>query len=131
MKKDILIVDDEEDILTMLSHVFTDLGWEPYVAKKALDAIELFKRVQPPLVLTDLLLHDGVGGAAVCKEIKNIAPITICVAMSGYYQESYSVSHLRRCGFDSLTEKPLLSAKCKQISEFAECARKEWDELIK
>ena len=129
MDKDIILVDDEKDVLTVLGHIFSDLGWEPYVARNAADAIELFKNIHPPLVLLDLRLGDGVGGVAVCKMIKEMAPLTLCVAMSGYFSENYSISHLRRSGFDLLTGKPVLSEKCKQIAEFAEWARKDWDAL--
>ena len=131
MEKNILIVDDEKDILTVLSHMTRDLGWEAYVATNAKDAIELFKRVQPPLVLTDLLLQDGVGGVNVCKEIKNISPLTLVVAISGSYSGSYSISHLRRSGFDHFVPKPFKHEQFKKLIETVIICRKGWDKLVK
>ena len=131
MDKNILIVDDEKDILTVLSHMARDLGWEVYVGTNAKDAIELFKRVQPPLVLTDLLLKDGVGGVNVCKEIKNISPLTLVIAISGSYHGSYSISHLRRSKFDHFVPKPFKFEQFKKLIETVQMCRESWDELVK
>jgi DNA-binding NtrC family response regulator len=131
MKKDILIVDDDEDILTVLGYIFTDLGWETYVAKNAKDALELFKKITPPLVLTDLLLQDGIGGVNICKKVKNISPLTFVVAISGSYSESYSISHLRRSGFDHFVPKPFKHEQFKEMIETVIMCRESWDELVK
>jgi DNA-binding NtrC family response regulator len=131
MTKDIILVDDDKDILAILSHIFSDLGWEPYVARNATDAIELFKNINPPLVITDLRLGDGVGGVNVCKTIKEMAPLTLCVAMSGYFSEDYSVSHLRRCGFDHLMAKIITHEQCKLVSDAVIRCRTSWDELMR
>ena len=131
MEKNILIVDDDEDILTILGHMARDLGWETYVATNAKDAIELFKRVTPPLVLTDLILKDGVGGVNVCREIKNISPLTFVVSISGSYSGSYSISHLRRSGFDHFVPKPFTFEQFKKLIEGVIMCRESWDELVK
>ena len=131
MTKDIILVDDEKDILAILSHIFSDLGWEPYVARNAADAIELFKSIIPPLVITDLRLEDGVGGVSVCKMIKEMAPLTLCVAMSGYFSEDYSISHLRRNGFDHMMEKPVKQEECARLAGVAVRCRTQWDNLMK
>ena len=130
MDKDIILVDDEKDVLTVLGHIFADLGWEPYVARNAADAIELFKNIHPPLVLLDLRLGDGVGGVAVCKMIKEMAPLTLCVAMSGYFSEDYSISHLRRSGFDHMMAKPIEQAECARLADVAVRCRTHWDDLM-
>lgn len=131
MTKDIILVDDDKDILAILSHIFSDLGWEPYVARNATDAIELFKNINPPLVITDLRLGDGVGGVNVCKTIKEMAPLTLCVAMSGYFSEDYSISHLRRSGFDHMMEKPVKQEECARLAGVAVRCRTQWDDLMR
>ena len=131
MTKDVILVDDEKDILAILSHIFSDLGWEPYVARNAADAIELFKNINPPLVITDLRLKDGVGGVNVCKTIKEMSPITIVIGTSGYFSEDYSVSHLRRSGFDHLMPKIVTPDQCKIVSDAVIRCRTGWDELMK
>ncbi|MBT7082597.1 MAG: response regulator [Chloroflexi bacterium] len=129
MNKDILIVDDEEGVLTLLGHVFIDLGWEVYTAKNAEDALTLFRKVQPPLVLTDLRLG-GTTGVAICEEVKNLAPLTIVVAMSGFYEEDYSINYLRRQGFDHLLEKPVRHETCKKLVNAVTTCRLSWEKLM-
>ncbi len=129
MKKEILIVDDDKDFLTVLDRIFTELGWESYLAQDAKDALALFKTHCPPLILTDLRLGNDIGGVNICREIKNMAPLSIVAAMSGYYSEDYSISYLRRSGFDGLMGKPVTVDECKRISEFAAWSREAWDNL--
>jgi DNA-binding NtrC family response regulator len=129
MKKTVLLVDDEEGILTLMSRMIEDLGWECYLAKDADSGLRLFKNLYPPLVITDLRLKDGVGGVNLMKEIKNISPITIVVAMSGLYSESYTVSNLRREGFDCLTSKPINVKTIKKLLTAATMCRTSWDEI--
>jgi len=129
MRKDILVVDDEESILTVLCHIFTELGWEVYTAKNPDDAIILFKRVQPPLVLTDLRL-DKLSGVTICREVKNISPVTIVVAMSGFFSADYSIAHLRRAGFDHLLDKPIKHETCKKLVDAVTTCRVAWEKLM-
>jgi DNA-binding NtrC family response regulator len=129
MEKSVLLVDDEEYILTLLGRIFQDLGWEVFTAKNADDALHLFQKTNVPLIVTDLRLQDGVGGVNVAKESKNISPLTIVIAMSGLYDESYSVSHLRRAGFDHMIEKPVKISAIKSIVDATTICRIAWDRI--
>ena len=129
MQKSVLLVDDEEYILTLLGRIFQDLGWEVFTAKNADDALHLFQKTNVPLIVTDLRLQDGVGGVNVAQESKNISPLTIVIAMSGLYDESYSVSHLRRAGFDHMIEKPVKINAIKSIVEAVTACRIAWDRI--
>ena len=129
MQKSVLLVDDEEYILTLLGRIFQDLGWEVFTAKNAEEALHLFNRTSVPLVVTDLRLHDDIGGVNIAREIKNISPLAIVIAMSGLYDESYSVSHLRRSGFDHMIEKPVKINAIKSIVEAVTACRIAWDRI--
>jgi DNA-binding NtrC family response regulator len=129
MKKTVLLVDDEESILTLMSRMVEDLGWECYLAKDAEGGLNLFKKLYPPLVITDLRLKDNVGGVNLMKEIKNLSPITIVVAMSGLYSESYTVSNLLRSGFNTLLQKPVTVKMVKNLLQAVTSCRTTWDEI--
>jgi DNA-binding NtrC family response regulator len=129
MKKTVLLVDDEEDVLRLMSKIIEDAGWECYLAKDAEGGLNLFKKLYPPLVITDLRLRDDVGGVNLMKEIKNLSPITIVVAMSGLYAESYTVSNLRRSGFDHMLPKPINVKTIKKLLTAATMCRTAWDEI--
>ncbi|MBI3584482.1 MAG: response regulator [Nitrospinae bacterium] len=65
----ILIVDDEEDILTLLEYNLEKAGFEVISAKDGPEAIELTKKKSPELVILDIMLP-SMEGTEVCKAIK-------------------------------------------------------------
>jgi DNA-binding response OmpR family regulator len=65
----ILLVEDEESISEPFSRALAREGFEPVVARTAAEALELAERVDPELVLLDLMLPDG-DGRDVCRELR-------------------------------------------------------------
>jgi len=70
MKKKVLIIEDERDMLEMLHVVFQDLGLDIILFDNAISYDEI-KSINPDLVLTDVNLrdHDRTGDK-ICREIK-------------------------------------------------------------
>ncbi len=69
-KSKILIVDDEEDILRLLSTVLKKEGFENiYTAASAKEAMDLVSRLDPAIILLDIMMP-GRDGYDVCKEIR-------------------------------------------------------------
>jgi len=69
-KSKILIVDDEEDILRLLSTVLRKEGFENiYTAAAAKEALDLVARINPDIILLDIMMPDR-DGYDVCKEIR-------------------------------------------------------------
>jgi two-component system phosphate regulon response regulator PhoB len=68
-KERILIVDDEEDILELLSVNLKREGYEVLRAENGEDAVSMASTEKPDLVILDLMLP-GVDGLTVCKMIK-------------------------------------------------------------
>ena len=69
MKKNILIVDDEKDILDLLSY---NLELAKYKTKSIQNGIEVFQELEKTnydLILLDLMLP-GMNGIEVCKKLK-------------------------------------------------------------
>lgn len=69
MKEKILIVDDEKDIVKMLSYNLKKEGYRTVDARDGEDALELVLREHPDLILLDLMLP-GIDGLEVCKQLK-------------------------------------------------------------
>ncbi|MEA2495609.1 MAG: two-component system, OmpR family, response regulator RegX3, partial [Thermoleophilaceae bacterium] len=65
----ILLVEDEESISEPFSRALAREGFDPVVARTAAEALELAERVDPELVLLDLMLPDG-DGRDVCLELR-------------------------------------------------------------
>jgi DNA-binding response OmpR family regulator len=65
----ILLVEDEESISEPFSRALSREGFEPVIARTAAEALDLASKVQPELVLLDLMLPDG-DGRDVCRELR-------------------------------------------------------------
>ena len=69
MNTKILIVDDEEDILTLLEYNLEKAGFKVISADDGPEAIELAKKEKPALIILDIMLP-SMEGTEVCKAIK-------------------------------------------------------------
>ncbi len=76
-QKKILIIDDETDLLNLLSTVLTKEGFkEIYTAENGEDGLDLFQSVRPDLILLDIMLPDKEG-YEVCKKIRETSMVPI------------------------------------------------------
>ena len=56
MKKKILVIDDEEHILELLKINLEFSGYDTYVYDTGKDALEIIEKINPDLILLDLML---------------------------------------------------------------------------
>jgi len=68
LKKKIVIVEDEVDILELLNMVLTNAGYEVYLCDNGRNALDLIKKVKPHLVILDLMLP-GFDGKYIVKQM--------------------------------------------------------------
>ncbi len=68
-KRTILLVEDETSITEPLAEALEREGFETKVAPTAAEALELAGRIEPDLVLLDVMLPDG-SGFDVCRELR-------------------------------------------------------------
>lgn len=66
LKKKIVIVEDEMDILELLNMILTNAGYETYLCDNGRNALDLIQKVRPHLVILDLMLP-GFDGKAIVK----------------------------------------------------------------
>jgi len=69
-KKRVFVVDDQEDILTLLSDSLTNFGFEVKVCKESRNALEQIKSFKPNLILLDLRMP-SLGGFEICEILNN------------------------------------------------------------
>lgn len=69
----ILIVDDEPDLLSILSEELVKRGYQADAAFSGEEAIESIKENHPNLVLLDIRMP-GMGGMETLKRIRELAP---------------------------------------------------------
>ncbi|MBT3257899.1 MAG: response regulator [Deltaproteobacteria bacterium] len=102
----ILIVDDEPDILELLSKLLTLEEYRVKTASRGREAIDLFRSEPFDLVITDIRMP-GMDGVEVLKEIKQLDEDVEVIILTGFASVDSAVRTLRQDGaFDYLT-KPL------------------------
>lgn len=88
----VMIVDDEYDIRQGLK-IIIDRGDQGFrivaEARDGTEAVELFERTRPDIVITDIRMPE-TDGLRLCERIRAISPETKLVILSGYNDFSYA-----------------------------------------
>lgn len=105
VQKKVLVIDDEENILTTLRGTLEDEGYVVEVAKSGTIGLQKMKRFAPDIVLLDIWMP-GDDGIAVLERIKKSEPGISVIMMSGHGTVETAVKAIKRGAFDFL-EKPI------------------------
>ena len=97
----ILIVDDEDTILDILSTGFKKRGMRPFIAKESDSAISILKKNPIHFSLIDVRLP-GKSGIDLCNEILSISPKTFNIIMTGYPGVKSAVEAMKNNAHDYL-----------------------------
>ena len=99
----ILIVDDNEDIREVLGTYVAKEGFEPVVAKDGFEALEMFRKTNPSVILLDVMMP-GMDGYKVCEKIREESdvPIILVTAKGEDYERVMGLD----IGADDYVVKP-------------------------
>src|SRR4030042_6544288 len=100
----LLVVDDEPQILQMISGILQDEGFEVITAPDGEAALKLVGEEAPDLVLLDIALP-GLDGLEVLQELKRLYPFLPVVIISAYGSGGNAVKGTR-LGAHDFIEKP-------------------------
>lgn len=101
---EILIIDDSEEVITMLSNLIEALGHNPKGTQHSTEALELYKLNSFDVVLCDIFMPEK-NGLDVLKEIMDYDPNAAVIVMTGMSTTERAVTTFRTGGRDYL-EKP-------------------------
>ena len=65
----VLVVDDEPPVLRMVQDVLEDEGFSVVTAREGREALTIVERIQPDLILTDLMMPQ-MSGRALCWQVR-------------------------------------------------------------
>lgn len=107
MENKLLIVDDEKDILKLLSYNFEQDGHKVYTAGNGVDAVKMALKVVPQVILLDVMLPD-IDGIEVCERLRKQPALnnTFILFLSAR-GEDYSQVAGYRAGGDDYIVKPI------------------------
>lgn len=129
----VLVMDDEEMILNVTSNILKHLDYIVETATDGNQAIEIYKKALAEdkpfsIVILDLTIPGGMGGAETIKKLKEINPQVKAVVSSGYSNDPI-MSNYRDYGFEAILTKPYqienLSETLKILSVAAELEKKD------
>ncbi|MFZ1701094.1 MAG: sigma-54 dependent transcriptional regulator [Pyrinomonadaceae bacterium] len=105
--ENVLIVEDEELMRTILRQLVEGSGYQAYTADSAETALEVLSRNDIDLTLTDIKMS-GKTGLALLDQIKTADPEALVIIMTAYSSVDTAVAALRKGAYDYLT-KPFVN----------------------
>lgn len=83
----ILVVDDEEKIAEVVKSYLEKSGFKVYCAFNGREALELFEKLNPQLIVLDLMLPD-MSGEDICRSIRKKSRVPIIMLTAKVEEES-------------------------------------------
>ncbi len=106
-KKVILYIDDDQDYLDMLRAILEAEGYEMVEARSAEEGLQLFREVEPDLVIVDLMMEEVDSGTSFVKDLK-VAGAGVPVYMLSSVGDNLSMTvDPGQLGLDGVFQKPI------------------------
>jgi signal transduction histidine kinase/FixJ family two-component response regulator len=99
----VLLVDDEEDIRSVLGMSLADMGYEVRTAENGEQALEIFKEEEQPIVLTDIKMP-GMDGIELLRKIKMHNPETEVIMITGHGDMDLAITSFKDEASDFITK---------------------------
>ncbi|MBF0102762.1 MAG: PAS domain S-box protein [Desulfobacterales bacterium] len=115
----ILIMDDQEMLLTIAGKLFKHLGYETAFAIDGKQAIDIYKEAFQStnpfyLVILDLTIPGGMGGVEAMMQLLKIDPNIKAIVSSGYSNDPVMANY-REYGFCGILPKPFTKADVEEV----------------
>ncbi len=114
-----LVMDDQEPILKMAGRMLNRMGYETTLTTDGLRAMEVYKEAHSSdrpfdLVLLDLTVPGGMGGARAITQLLKINPDVKAVVSSGYSNDPIMANY-KDYGFCGIAPKPFSFAQLNEL----------------
>ncbi|MDD2889134.1 MAG: sigma-54 dependent transcriptional regulator [bacterium] len=132
MENKILIIDDEKNILSILSDILKDAGYSVFTAGTGEEGLKILKKEDINLLFLDVRLPD-INGIDLLKQIKKEESAVEVIMISGHATIDIAIQATKLGAYDFI-EKPLSLERVKiAVTHAMEKTNlvKEKDELIK
>jgi two-component system response regulator AtoC len=115
MMNQVLVVDDEAAMRAALEANLSRRGWKVLTASGTTEAIERFRTMPCPLVITDMRMPDG-DGLRVMQGVRALAPETAVIFLTAYGNVPEAVHAMQEGACDYLV-KPISFEQLQQAAE--------------
>lgn len=122
----VLAVDDEPAILDLIDRALSHRGIQVFRATRGREALDMFKRLQPDLVLLDAMLPE-IHGFEICSQIKGsegFRHVPVIIISAVYTGWNFAADVKRLYGADDYLEKPFRVVELvRRVEEMLERTR--------
>jgi two-component system, OmpR family, response regulator len=119
VKKNILVVDDDPDLLEQMTSILSAAGYEVVPAEGQAAAEDAMLKVRPDLAIVDLMMEQKDSGFVLSYELKKIYPdipvimLTAVAGVTGLNFASPSTEAQSWTMVDKLLDKPVRAEQLK------------------
>jgi len=104
-KLNVLLVDDDADMLSMLSKLLSRRGYAVETASSATTALAKLKKSSFEVVISDVRMPK-MDGVALLEKVKERTPRTAVVLLTGYGTIETAVNAMKKGAYDYITKPP-------------------------
>lgn len=135
MKNKILVIDDEEDILTLVTDILSDEGFNVRTASDSMKAFQEVNKLIPDVIILDIWLQGSeLDGLGILEILVKQYPYIPIIMISGHGTISTAVNAIKMGAYDYI-EKPFSQEKIlimtKRASEVAKLTKENKDLKLK
>jgi DNA-binding NtrC family response regulator len=102
-KTTLVVVDDDPEMVSMLSDVLGEAGYRVVATGSGIEALKAVQRESPDLLISDLRMV-GMSGHEVQRELRKIAPNLAVIVITGFGSIQTAVESMRLGAFDYITK---------------------------
>jgi DNA-binding response OmpR family regulator len=102
----VLIIDDDPDFQEFVCALFELEGFEPHAAFDGQTGLDLFRKVEPDVVLLDIMLP-SMDGYELCRRLRDDLGTSVPVIFVSARAEDHDRERGREAGGDDYVTKPL------------------------
>jgi len=99
----ILVVDDEQDIRTMLKILLTKEGYAVDTASGGFEALGKIKETFYPLIVSDIRMPD-ISGLELLKKVQEISPSSLMILVTAYASNETAIEGMKHGAYDYITK---------------------------
>jgi len=114
----VLIIDDAPSMVDLISRICDDIGAESYGLNNSNEALAVYKKISPHIIISDLLMP-GLTGPELMMQIRQINPDQKVVYITGYSENPEFIKFIdQECGqpeLSVLVRKPFDIAEFKDV----------------